>query len=67
MNPTFKNPDGMVISRDAVINLVQMHSLIKLIATYEDPLTPDAEADIAKTGMNALVKEIEENVPRGEA
>jgi hypothetical protein len=67
MNPTFKNPDGMVIDREAVINLVQMHSLIKLIATYEDPLTPEGDAGLAQSSMNALVKEIEENVPRGEA
>lgn len=67
MNQAFKNIDGMVIDREGFINLVQMHSLRKLILCYEDPLGSEAEADVAKAGMTALIKEIEENVPRGEA
>jgi hypothetical protein len=67
MNQTSKNIPGLMIDREGLINMVQMHTLTQLVAVCEDPLTSGAEAELAREGIAALVKEIEDNVPRGNA
>ena len=67
MNQTSKSVPGLVIDRDNLLNLVQTYSLLQLIAEYEDPDTPEADALVAKAGVTALMKEIEKHFPRGEA
>ena len=67
MSQTSKGTTSLGIDQDHVLNLVQTYSLLQLIAEYEDPDTPEADAIIAKAGASALMKEIEKHFPRGQA